>query len=72
MRKGRRLRAMLSQRITTGREIFEERFDYQETDDQLRSIQEIKDDMQKSVPMDRLFMRRRRLRKNRSRAESGV
>ena len=34
---------------------FEERFDYQETDDQLRSIQEIKDDMQKSVPMDRLL-----------------
>ncbi len=34
---------------------FEERFDYQETDDQLRSIQEIKEDMQKSVPMDRLL-----------------
>lgn len=34
---------------------FEERFDYQETDDQLRSIQEIKDDMQKPVPMDRLL-----------------
>ena len=27
---------------------FEERFDYQETDDQLRSIQEIKEDMQKA------------------------
>lgn len=34
---------------------FEERFDYQETDDQLRSIQEIKEDMQKPVPMDRLL-----------------
>lgn len=34
---------------------FEERFDYQETDDQLRSIQEIKDDMQKPQPMDRLL-----------------
>lgn len=34
---------------------FEERFDYQETDDQLRSIQEIKDDMQRPVPMDRLL-----------------
>ncbi len=34
---------------------FEERFDYQETDDQLKSIQEIKEDMQKSVPMDRLL-----------------
>ena len=34
---------------------FEERFDYQETDDQLKCIQEIKDDMEKSVPMDRLL-----------------
>ncbi|MBR1738787.1 MAG: transcription-repair coupling factor [Ruminococcus sp.] len=34
---------------------FEERFDYQETDDQLRSIREIKDDMEKGVPMDRLL-----------------
>ena len=34
---------------------FEERFDYQETDDQLRSICEIKEDMQKPVPMDRLL-----------------
>lgn len=34
---------------------FEERFDYQETDDQLRSIAEIKEDMEKPVPMDRLL-----------------
>ena len=34
---------------------FEERFDYTETDDQLRCIQEIKDDMQRPVPMDRLL-----------------
>lgn len=34
---------------------FEERFDYSETDDQLRSIEEIKADMQKSTPMDRLL-----------------
>ena len=34
---------------------FEERFDYQETDDQLRSIQEIKSDMEKPSPMDRLL-----------------
>ncbi len=34
---------------------FEERFDYQETDDQLRSIMEIKEDMQKPSPMDRLL-----------------
>lgn len=34
---------------------FEARFPYTETDDQLRSIQEIKEDMQKPVPMDRLL-----------------
>ena len=34
---------------------FEERFPYNETDDQLRSIQEIKYDMEKSMPMDRLL-----------------
>ena len=34
---------------------FEERFEYQETDDQLRAIDEIKADMQKPVPMDRLL-----------------
>ena len=34
---------------------FEERFDYQETDDQLRCIQEIKEDMEKPMPMDRLL-----------------
>lgn len=34
---------------------FEERFEYQETDDQLRSANEIKEDMQKAVPMDRLL-----------------
>ena len=34
---------------------FEQRFDYQETDDQLRVISEIKEDMQKPAPMDRLL-----------------
>lgn len=34
---------------------FEERFEYQETDDQLQSIDEIKSDMQKATPMDRLL-----------------
>lgn len=34
---------------------FEERFDYTETDDQLRSIEEIKADMEKPSPMDRLL-----------------
>ncbi len=34
---------------------FESRFEYEETDDQLRCINEIKGDMQREVPMDRLL-----------------
>ncbi|MBQ8267884.1 MAG: transcription-repair coupling factor, partial [Clostridia bacterium] len=34
---------------------FESRFEYEETDDQLRCIDEIKRDMQRDVPMDRLL-----------------
>ncbi len=34
---------------------FEERFEYEETADQLRSIDEIKGDMMKPIPMDRLL-----------------
>ena len=34
---------------------FERRFEYEETEDQLRCINEIKRDMQRSVPMDRLL-----------------
>ena len=34
---------------------FEERFEWNETDDQLRCIREIKEDMQSEVPMDRLL-----------------
>ncbi|MBR3095706.1 MAG: transcription-repair coupling factor, partial [Clostridia bacterium] len=34
---------------------FERRFEYDETDDQLRCVDEIKNDMQKSCPMDRLL-----------------
>lgn len=34
---------------------FEYKFPYQETDDQLKCIKEIKKDMEKSVPMDRLL-----------------
>ena len=34
---------------------FEEAFEYDETDDQLKSIEEIKEDMQSSLPMDRLL-----------------
>ncbi len=34
---------------------FEQRFEYDETDDQLRCIAEIKSDMERSTPMDRLL-----------------
>lgn len=34
---------------------FEERFEYEETDDQLRCVDEIKEDMESSRPMDRLL-----------------
>ena len=34
---------------------FEERFEYDETDDQIRSAREIKDDMETAAPMDRLL-----------------
>ncbi len=34
---------------------FERRFEYDETDDQLRAINEIKHDMERDVPMDRLL-----------------
>ena len=34
---------------------FEQRFEYEETEDQLRSINEIKRDMERSAPMDRLL-----------------
>ena len=34
---------------------FENSFEYQETDDQLRCVAEVKRDMEKSVPMDRLL-----------------
>ncbi len=34
---------------------FEDRFPYEETDDQLRCVEEIKGDMQKTSPMDRLL-----------------
>ena len=35
---------------------FEQRFEYEETDDQLKCIDEIKKDMERPVPMDRLLL----------------
>lgn len=34
---------------------FEARFEYEETEDQLRCIEEIKEDMEREAPMDRLL-----------------
>ena len=34
---------------------FEDKFEYQETEDQLRCVQEIKGDMEREIPMDRLL-----------------
>ncbi len=34
---------------------FEDKFEYEETEDQLRCVREIKEDMEKAVPMDRLL-----------------
>ncbi len=45
----------------------EEAFPYIETPDQLTTIDEVKADMEKPVPMDRLHLRRRRLRQDRDR-----
>jgi len=42
-------------RDTVWQQEFEESFPYEETDDQLRAAQEIKDDMEKPEPMDRLL-----------------
>ena len=46
---------------------FEDSFDYTETDDQITAIRAIKYDMESTTPMDRLLVRRCRLRQNRSR-----
>lgn len=43
-------------RDTVEQQAFEDAFPYSETQDQLRSIQEIKEDMQKAKPMDRLLV----------------
>lgn len=40
---------------TTWQSEFEESFEYTETEDQLRAVEEIKSDMEKTVPMDRLL-----------------
>ena len=45
----------------------EESFPYNETPDQLTAIHEVKEDMEKEIPMDRLISGERGLRQNRGR-----
>ena len=52
---GRRPRAMPSPKDTPYQREFDAMFPYEETPDQLRSIEEIKRDMEKPQPMDRLL-----------------
>lgn len=40
---------------TSWQKEFEDNFEFVETDDQLRSIQEVKKDMESEKPMDRLL-----------------
>ncbi len=53
-------------------EAFEQDFPYIETDDQLRSIEEIKKDMESNRPMDRSAGWRRRFWENRGRYASSL
>ena len=51
---------------------FEEKFEYVETDDQLRCIEEVKKDMENTRPMDRLLCGDVRIWKNRSSNKSSI
>ncbi|MBQ3145988.1 MAG: hypothetical protein IJB90_05525 [Clostridia bacterium] len=51
---------------------FDSSFEFQETDDQLRAIEDIKKDMEKAKPMDRLLCRRCWIWKNRGRYKRGI
>ena len=53
--KRRQLKGYAYGQDTTWQKEFEEAFPYDETDDQLRSVEEIKGDMESIVPMDRLL-----------------
>lgn len=54
--KREQLKGYAFSKDTPEQQLFENAFAYVETEDQLRSIQEIKYDMQKSRPMDRLLV----------------
>lgn len=51
---------------------FEDSFEFVETEDQLRSIEEVKKDMESEKPMDRLLCRRCWLWKNRGSNQSSI
>ena len=72
MQKEKKQKALLFQKDTPWQGQFEEQFPYQETDDQLRCIEEVKKDMEKERPMDRLLCRRCWLWKNRSCNKSSI
>ena len=55
MQNGSAQKDTLLRRIQSGRREFEDKFGYQETEDQLRCIEEIKTDMERPIPMDRLL-----------------
>ena len=50
-----RLKGLAFQKDSVWQTEFEEKFGYQETDDQLKCANEIKADMEKEIPMDRLL-----------------
>ena len=53
--KRQKMKGYAFSKDTTWQNQFEESFPYQETDDQLRCIEEVKKDMEMSKPMDRLL-----------------
>ena len=55
MPKGRMQKALLFQKIQYFKKQFEDSFEYTETNDQLRCIEEVKKDMENPRPMDRLL-----------------
>ena len=53
--KRQKIKGFAFSKDTTWQKQFEDNFPYQETDDQLRCIEEVKKDMEKPKPMDRLL-----------------
>ena len=64
--KRQKVQGFAFEKDTPWQKEFEDSFPYIETEDQLRCIQEVKEDMEKSKPMDRLLCGDVGYRKNRS------